>query len=246
MCSMHYKRWARSEKMLSDSEPQTVECVVCGTSVERHQGTRKHGNVCSYTCRHALKSGEPFACAIPGEHWALWMNKSSDWPRFGWVDCRWCGTEFPSSRTNSTTCSKQCESAADYKRQQEVRGYVSHSEALKIVRYCETCRNSYRSPYVLSIYCSDECRPDTGYGGWISKADRYAIYERDGYTCWLCAEPIDMSDGPSENWAPSLDHVIPRSRGGSDDPENLRTAHRYCNSVRSDSDPLERFPGALV
>ena len=35
-------------------------------------------------------------------------------------------------------------------------------------------------------------------------------------------------------WSPTLDHVIPRSKGGSDDRSNLRTAHLWCNSLRGD------------
>jgi 5-methylcytosine-specific restriction endonuclease McrA len=43
-----------------------------------------------------------------------------------------------------------------------------------------------------------------------------------GTVCWLCGR-----DG-----ADSADHVLPRSRGGSDALENLRPAHRACNSAR--------------
>ncbi|AYR00966.1 HNH endonuclease [Arthrobacter phage Hestia] len=47
---------------------------------------------------------------------------------------------------------------------------------------------------------------------------------------------MDYSAHPShDDWAPSLDHVIPRSKGGGDDEGNLRTAHRWCNAVRSDN-----------
>lgn len=43
-----------------------------------------------------------------------------------------------------------------------------------------------------------------------------------GTVCWLCG-----SDG-----ATTADHVLPRSRGGSDAIENLRPAHTSCNSSR--------------
>lgn len=64
---------------------------------------------------------------------------------------------------------------------------------------------------------------------------RRAVYERDEWVCWLCEEPVDASlIGARSDWSPSLDHVIPRSQGGDDSPENLRLAHFWCNSVRSD------------
>lgn len=41
--------------------------------------------------------------------------------------------------------------------------------------------------------------------------------------------------------ANSADHVIPRARGGSDALENLRPAHRRCNSARQDMPLAEWF-----
>lgn len=70
-------------------------------------------------------------------------------------------------------------------------------------------------------------------GGWISLERRLAIYERDGWVCQICDEPIDRNADPiTGGRAPSLDHVRPRSLGGADDDANLRTAHRDCNAKR--------------
>lgn len=41
-------------------------------------------------------------------------------------------------------------------------------------------------------------------------------------TCWLCGLP----------GADTVDHVVPRSMGGTDEPWNLRPAHQRCNSRR--------------
>ena len=61
---------------------------------------------------------------------------------------------------------------------------------------------------------------------------RLSVYERDGWTCQLCSEPVDVGADPLSDWYPSLDHVVPRSRGGSDEFENLQCAHRICNSKK--------------
>lgn len=66
----------------------------------------------------------------------------------------------------------------------------------------------------------------------ISRAERLAIYERDGWACQICSEPLEPDAEPSSTWYPTLDHINPRSRGGSDDHSNLRAAHHWCNSVR--------------
>lgn len=73
-----------------------------------------------------------------------------------------------------------------------------------------------------------------GYNIKISRADRRAIYERDKWTCCICLEAVDPDAPVRSAWDATLDHVVPRSKGGTDDPANLRLAHRWCNSVRGD------------
>jgi 5-methylcytosine-specific restriction endonuclease McrA len=55
-----------------------------------------------------------------------------------------------------------------------------------------------------------------------------ALYERDGGICQLCFRPCDRNSA-------SRDHIRPRSRGGSDNPNNIQLAHRLCNWRRGSS-----------
>lgn len=58
---------------------------------------------------------------------------------------------------------------------------------------------------------------------------------RDGTACSICSEPVDMSSSRAESmFAPSVDHVIPKARGGGNEPGNLALAHFWCNAVKSD------------
>ena len=51
------------------------------------------------------------------------------------------------------------------------------------------------------------------------------------HICGVCHRPIDVRlRGTRDRMRPSVGHVIPRSRGGSDDVENLRLDHLSCNS----------------
>jgi hypothetical protein len=54
----------------------------------------------------------------------------------------------------------------------------------------------------------------------IAAEVRSFVYERDGHRCVECLTTDDLT----------LDHIWPWSRGGSDEPENLRTLCRPCNS----------------
>jgi 5-methylcytosine-specific restriction protein A len=58
--------------------------------------------------------------------------------------------------------------------------------------------------------------------GWEYQRKRARILARDGYVCWLCHQP----------GAHTVDHVVPRARGGDDSDDNLRAAHGSCNSGR--------------
>ncbi len=62
------------------------------------------------------------------------------------------------------------------------------------------------------------------------------VYHRAGWQCQMpeCMCPdgrqIDRSlRNTVEPWAPTIDHIIPMSEGGSDELVNKRAAHRICN-----------------
>jgi hypothetical protein len=87
-----------------------------------------------------------------------------------------------------------------------------------------------------AMYCSKRCLKDVErarYGRFtVPTPLRLAIYERDAFTCQLCFTPVDIALGVEHPQGPTLDHIEFRSRGGADDPGNLRLAHRLCNSIR--------------
>ena len=57
---------------------------------------------------------------------------------------------------------------------------------------------------------------------------RRAVFARDGHRCGYCGEPAD-----------SIDHVLPRSRGGKNVWENVIAACRGCNLRKRDRTPEE-------
>lgn len=64
--------------------------------------------------------------------------------------------------------------------------------------------------------------------GRAHRDTRLRIADRDRWRCHLCGEPINsLSDL-------HVDHVTPRSQGGTDDDGNLRAAHKRCNLIRGD------------
>ncbi len=62
----------------------------------------------------------------------------------------------------------------------------------------------------------------------VANVSRRAVFVRDDYRCQYCGSGAD-----------SIDHVIPRSRGGLDDWDNLAAACRSCNSTKRNRTPAE-------
>ncbi len=83
------------------------------------------------------------------------------------------------------------------------------------------------------ILVSLERIPAIGRG--ISPQRRNEILERNGFTCQLCgAGPSDPDPfNPGRKVRLHVDHLIPISQGGTDDPDNLRTLCSNCNQGKS-------------
>ena len=59
--------------------------------------------------------------------------------------------------------------------------------------------------------------------------------------CGICGKPVDFSYKYPHPLSPSVDHIIPISKGGHPtDPDNLQLAHRCCNREKSDKLLIER------
>lgn len=59
---------------------------------------------------------------------------------------------------------------------------------------------------------------------------RFKIYRRDGFTCQYCGRT-------AREMELSIDHIIPISKGGTNDASNLTTACMPCNRGKSDENP---------
>lgn len=68
------------------------------------------------------------------------------------------------------------------------------------------------------------------------------IAERDGWWCWLCGGAIDPAALRDSAMGGTVDHLVPRSRGGGNEPGNLRLAHKRCNVRRGSHLPELAWP----
>lgn len=91
------------------------------------------------------------------------------------------------------------------------------------ISQCRTCLRLYRRNNSGQVPGNDEA-------SYLS----FDIYERDNWTCYLCGLQVVKPEG----WARrtyrtgEIDHVIPIYYFGPDTPENVATAHRWCNEAK--------------
>jgi len=98
--------------------------------------------------------------------------------------------------------------------------YLDKAELLNSVRnnFLRTVSTNYPMPSVIRInhYLT------VPYRGVVMT--RQNIFKRDNYECQYCGTNKDLT----------LDHVIPRSRGGISNWKNLVTACKRCNTRKGD------------
>lgn len=103
----------------------------------------------------------------------------------------------------------------------------------------------YRRAKKLGLYINS-----CGSGGhWRRRASRYgcsefddaitlkALVKRDNGICKICGKPTNESDitnGHIGRLYPTLDHIIPISKGGTHTWDNVQLAHMSCNAGKCD------------
>lgn len=114
-----------------------------------------------------------------------------------------------------------------YDRNQAKSEYRRNRYAMLTEQERESIRESKRALYKRRI--------TEGWHGPYRKnakdnvAYRAVIYgllvQRDGPNCGICGKEVEKGQE-------SIDHIIPVNMGGSNEPNNVRLAHRSCNNRR--------------
>lgn len=233
LCALHHTRFLRHGDENAGGPLRSKpgkECSQSGCS-----GEPKSRGMCRKHYRLALLAERP-ACSVDGcetnaenagmcgmHYVRKQRGKDIHLPR------RWASTDGSSCRT--VGCSRDastkgyCKSHYNYKR-------LTGREPVT-VKPCVLCGSDMqlapeggRLVPMFRIVCHD-CRAMTRTGRWCMTVEE--IRERDGGDCRVCGETVDFSAAWPEPTSPSVDHIIPRSRGGMDRPGNIALAHLICN-----------------
>lgn len=78
------------------------------------------------------------------------------------------------------------------------------------------------------------------YGAAYEWVDRVSIFDRDGWVCGLCAEPVDPTLSYPDPQSASVDHIVPLVRGGGHVAANTQCSHLACNWAKGAREEASR------
>lgn len=167
-------------------------------------------------------------------------------------------------RTNKKIRCYECEKTTTIKRKEYIKQQYKTKKELKIksskllsnrqiqISICNQCGKLFIGN---TKYCSKEClnkyhnithaetrkryKQTNGNIDYTITLDK--LIKRDNNICHICGKECNLNDYTYQgntfiagNYYPSIDHVIPLSKRGMHEWDNVRLAHRICNSRKSD------------
>lgn len=207
------------------ARPGSIElakiCLICSQQYFLHESP---GLVCmdcaymfeDYGIRTCIRCGMPIGHLGPrNKRCEGCRDKQS--PVMPTLRCPVCGIEFEASRMKQRSCSNDC--AQKY--------FKKHLRVAIPEPWNERRKANYHKRRALKRKLpADNIRPRD-------------VYERDGWICQICYEPVDASVKWPDPKSPSLDHTIPLSKGGHHVWENVALAHLDCNVRKGDRVSVE-------
>lgn len=222
MCSLHYHRWQRHGNPLYERSRSVCKVPDCNLYVTGNGWCSKH-----YTRerRHGNPTARLRGEVVDGKRICARCGKDTPLADMWVSNCRTCGLKI----------------AAEYR--------AAHPIPLKrdLKCTCRICGKTFMGNSKNCVTCSEKCRKKNSslldaishdkrrvrlLGCETEKIDRIRVFQRDGWICGLCGEPVDPNANKKDPMRASLDHIIPVSLGGSHTWGNVQLAHLRCNSSK--------------
>lgn len=152
------------------------------------------------------------------------------------------------------TCSWACREKREDRVYRELRERKAENFVSETL-ICKECDDTFQTEYGKKnrVFCSHECSnrnenrrneinrrrklKDNGQIDYSITLERLA--KRDKDICYICNDKVDFNLDGNDDYYPSVDHVIPVSKGGTHTWGNVKLAHRRCNYKKGASYPNE-------
>lgn len=211
------------------------DCRWCGKTFELTNATDDRKVSCSKQCTDFFNRWRSGYASCPVPQPKPQPKSESPRPRSRGrkvyiCRCEWCGRSFIAAKS-AKGCSHFCRRARS----------GAKTDLRRVV--CSGCGDEFVTGWSNATWCSPGCRKARGKFP-VGPRRREKLYVRDGWKCQICFEVVDLGDcsfvvgkDGAKHFAagplyPSLDHIVPQSKGGGHESSNLRTAHMKCNRER--------------
>ncbi|MBP8037983.1 MAG: HNH endonuclease, partial [Prevotella sp.] len=208
--------------------PFISRCLICGTEQERNaQCIRKHRPIKCNRCIEIKADNkarqQKIDSDIKNHERERNNNLKKNQTKIPYLlTCNQCGIEFDSNRKDGKFCSTNCRNKY-FNKQKE----VERNQKLK----------------------------ENGKIDWSITLEK--LYDRDKGKCHICGFVCDFNDFEytgeldtsvfiAGNRYPSIDHIQSVNKGGTHTWDNIKLAHRICNSIKRDDDTYEINGGQIM
>jgi endogenous inhibitor of DNA gyrase (YacG/DUF329 family) len=213
-------------------------CPTCGDPINRGPGQHAY---CSDKCRPQCKvkwckqptRGTQTVCS---GHYSILLRRGDLNQRWRWTPgddnlafwhkrgCVTCGNPVPTNSAFRRYCSTRC---AGRKAQNPDRPKSFDCAKCGItVSLIVKATKAGQFKRFNATLC-DKCARRTRAGMTVGQLAR-----RDGTDCGICGRTVNLFATKDNPDRPSVDHILPRAAGGTNDPTNLQLAHLSCNHTK--------------
>jgi 5-methylcytosine-specific restriction endonuclease McrA len=215
---------------IGPKSPHNLHCVVCS---ERFTSKSARAKFCSSVCRwrsRYLPGGcyakSPIKCAQCGQDTPRWAGSVE-----GKTRCQLCIKDGRRAGHGTRKMYRDFKCRCD-----ECREFMNAAFREYARKYREAngknLYDQYRAPGARK---RDAARRRARLmDAFVEDVDPIRVFEADGYRCYGCDRKCIKGAPNNHPLQPTLDHVIPLSKGGTHEYTNIRTMCRQCNVRKGD------------
>lgn len=229
-CAHHYNLWYRTGGLVGALTPEL--CLGCGGALPPKPASGPRASYCSAGCRS--RSGY----ARTGKTRDATRRAEAREKRL----CQWLGCGEVLREAGGKRPSKWC---AEHRRERKriespdnLARECSEADCTRPVRARNVCSMHWKRlradeiGHTKQSFDGDRMRRHYERRTWQKAGENVTVAglrERDGDACGICGMPIDFSLSGRNALGRSVDHVLPRSKGGAHSWANTQLAHLRCN-----------------